>query len=60
MLKTILSRLRDRSGQGLPEYALLFAAVAVMAIVVSVIFTAGVGALFQGVLDHFSGSPPAT
>ena len=49
MKKGFRRLLRDDSGQGLPEYALLLAAVVVMVVVAASLFTDSAQALFNDV-----------
>lgn len=44
----------DESGQGLPEYALLVAAVVVMVVAASVLFTDDVSDLFNSIGDYIN------
>ena len=49
MVKLIKSLWNDESGQGLPEYALLVAAVVVMVVAASILFTDEVSQLFTSI-----------
>ena len=57
-MKGLRKLLQEESGQGTSEYALLFAGIAVAAIIVSVMFIDGLDALFGSLLDALAGSPP--
>lgn len=54
MLSLIKNLWNDESGQGLPEYALLVAAVVVMVIVASVLFTDDVQTLFNSIGEYIN------
>lgn len=54
MVKVLKQFWNDESGQGLPEYALLVAAVVVMVIVAASLFTDDVQQLFNDIGDEIS------
>jgi Flp pilus assembly pilin Flp len=54
MVKVIKQFWNDESGQGLPEYALLVAAVVVMVIVAASLFTDDVQNLFNSIGDEIN------
>lgn len=49
----------DESGQGLPEYALLVAAVVVMVVAASTLFTDSVSQLFNSIGTYINSHDPA-
>jgi Flp pilus assembly pilin Flp len=48
----------DESGQGLPEYALLVAAVVVMVVAASTLFTGSVQTLFTNIGTYITANSP--
>lgn len=58
MVKVIKSFWNDESGQGLPEYALLVAAVVVMVIAATALFAEDVQGLFDNIGTYISGNDP--
>lgn len=49
---------RDESGQGLPEYALLVAAVVVLVVVVAALWTDSVEQMFNEIEDYIESNGP--
>ena len=60
MVKMIKQLWNDESGQGLPEYALLVAAVVVMVVVASLLFTDVVQQLFNDIGDYIETNSPVS
>jgi Flp pilus assembly pilin Flp len=55
----VIKRLwNDESGQGLPEYALLVAAVVVMVVAASTLFTGSVSTLFTNIGTYITANSP--
>lgn len=59
MVATLKRMWNDESGQGLPEYALLVAAVVVMVVAASTLFTDDVQTLFTNIGTYITTSPQA-
>ncbi len=58
MVKFIKSLWNDESGQGLPEYALLVAAVVVMVVAAAALFGTDVRNLFNGIGQYITNNAP--
>ena len=59
-MKQLKALWNDESGQGLPEYALLVAAVVVMVVVASLLFTDVVQDLFNDIGDYIQTNSPVS
>ena len=59
-MKQLKALWNDESGQGLPEYALLVAAVVVMVVVASLLFTDVAQDLFNDIGDYIQTNSPVS